>query len=61
MVPRGKVGKYGSQDGMVSDADVCGDGALLPFKDNSVDYLVARHNFEHYDKSDAFLYTRHDT
>jgi ubiquinone/menaquinone biosynthesis C-methylase UbiE len=40
---------------MVSDADICGDGALLPFKDNSVDYLVARHNFEHYEDPRSVL------
>lgn len=55
LVPRGKKGKYGSQSGLVSDADICGDGAHLPCKDNSVDYLVSKHNFEHYAESGIVL------
>jgi SAM-dependent methyltransferase len=45
---KGTPGKYGSQQGQLSSADIVASGEQLPFKEGSLDYLVARHNFEHY-------------
>jgi glycosyltransferase involved in cell wall biosynthesis/SAM-dependent methyltransferase len=45
---KGTPGRHGSQQGQLSAADIVATGEVLPFKDGSLDYLVARHNFEHY-------------
>ncbi len=44
----GTPGLFGNQAGQVSVADVVAFGNILPFKSGSLDYVVARHNFEHY-------------
>ena len=36
-------------------ADVVADGANLPFKDNSVDYIVNSHTLEHIENTEAVL------
>jgi len=41
-------GKYGCEEGHISQADVRANGDSLPFKTGSLDYIVARHNLEHY-------------
>jgi len=46
--PKGKRGSYGNQKGKISEADICASGDNLPFKDNELDYIVAKHNLEHY-------------
>jgi SAM-dependent methyltransferase len=49
LVPRGELGRFGSQRLRPSAADVCASGDAMPmFADESVDYVVARHNLEHY-------------
>jgi len=49
LTPRGTPGKYGSERRQYSDADIClsGDDLNL-FADQVFDYVVARHNLEHY-------------
>jgi SAM-dependent methyltransferase len=44
MVARGET----TFQGAVSDADVKAEGTDLPFDDGHLDYVVARHNIEHY-------------
>jgi SAM-dependent methyltransferase len=49
LVPKGELGRFGSQVLRPSAADVCASGDDMPmFADGSVDYVVARHNLEHY-------------
>jgi SAM-dependent methyltransferase len=49
LVPKGELGRFGSQRLRPSAADVCASGDDMPmFADASVDYVVARHNLEHY-------------
>jgi len=46
--PRGTKGLYGSQQGMISQADVVGDATNLHmFNDGELDFLVGRHILEH--------------
>jgi len=50
IIAKGEKGKYGNQKGMVSNADINTSGDKLKmFKDNSIDFIVAKHNLEHYD------------
>jgi len=50
IIPGGKRGSYGNQKGKISKADICASGDNLPsFKDNELDYIVAKHNLEHYE------------
>lgn len=47
---KGDVGKYGSERRQISEADIVASGDKLSmFADNSLDYVLARHNLEHYD------------
>jgi SAM-dependent methyltransferase len=49
LIPKGELGRFGSQVLRPSAADVCASGDHMPmFADDSVDYVVARHNLEHY-------------
>jgi SAM-dependent methyltransferase len=49
LVPRGELGRFGSQVLRPSAADVTASGDVMPmFADASMDYVVARHNLEHY-------------
>jgi ubiquinone/menaquinone biosynthesis C-methylase UbiE len=48
IVPKGEPGKHGCVKGNVSQADVCASGDDLPFDDGELDFVVARHNLEHY-------------
>jgi SAM-dependent methyltransferase len=49
LIPGGELGRFGSQILRPSAADVCASGDDMPmFADASVDYVVARHNLEHY-------------
>jgi SAM-dependent methyltransferase len=49
LIPRGELGRFGSQILRPSAADVCASGDDMPmFADDSMDYVVARHNLEHY-------------
>ena len=52
---RGDKGKYGNQKGAISQADVQSSGDNLPFKDESFDYVVAKHNLEHYSNPEKTL------
>lgn len=45
---KGQKGQWGNQKGAISEADVCASGDCLPFKDNVFDFIIARHNLEHY-------------
>jgi len=47
LIPRGSVGKTGGQRGVVSQADIAADVTFLPIRDNSIDYIIARHILEH--------------
>lgn len=48
LVPGGSRGRVGNVRGMLSQADVAADGSRLPIRGNTFDYIVARHNLEHY-------------
>ncbi len=49
LVPGGEMGRFGSQILRPSAADVCASGDAMPmFADGSMDFVVARHNLEHY-------------
>lgn len=49
IVPGWSPGAIGSEKGRVSCADVCTSGDHLEmFADGSLDYIIARHNIEHY-------------
>jgi SAM-dependent methyltransferase len=49
LVPKGELGRFGSQMLRPSAADVCASGDEMPmFADSSLDYVIARHNLEHY-------------
>lgn len=49
LTPKGMTGKYGSERRQISEADICTSGDnLYMFSDNVLDYVVARHNLEHY-------------
>ena len=53
--PRGEEGSYGNQKGKVSKANICASGDDLPFKDNELDYIIAKHNLEHYKNPEKTL------
>jgi ubiquinone/menaquinone biosynthesis C-methylase UbiE len=49
IVPRGESGQYGCVKGMPSAADICTSGDNLSlFADGELDFVVSRHNLEHY-------------
>ncbi|MBF0291762.1 MAG: glycosyltransferase [Nitrospinae bacterium] len=49
IIPPGDVGTEASQKGRVSQADILGNGDdLHMFADGELDYVIARHNLEHY-------------
>lgn len=48
ITPKGQKGLWGNQRGVVSESDVCASGDCLPFKSNAFDFIIARHNLEHY-------------
>jgi SAM-dependent methyltransferase len=48
LTPKGKYGQAGNQLFEQSAADVVASGDALPFRDASLDYVIARHNLEHY-------------
>jgi SAM-dependent methyltransferase len=49
VLPKGVRGRYGSVAGKESTADVIASGDnLYYFKNNELDYVVQRHNLEHY-------------
>ncbi|MBI4829311.1 MAG: glycosyltransferase [Nitrospinae bacterium] len=49
LTPQGASGTAGGQKGAVSVADVVGSGDnLTMFADGELDYVIARHNLEHY-------------
>ena len=49
LTPKGEAGKYGSERRQFSNADICASGDnLYMFADGVLDYVVARHNLEHY-------------
>jgi len=49
LTPKGETGKNGSEIRQISQADICTSGDnLYMFADNVLDYVVARHNLEHY-------------
>jgi predicted SAM-dependent methyltransferase len=49
LTPKGQTGKYGSERRQISEADITTSGDnLYMFKDSVLDYVVARHNLEHY-------------
>lgn len=49
IVPKGTKGQYGCIEGMESSADVCASGDnLFVFTDKELDFVVSRHNLEHY-------------
>ena len=46
---KGELGAFGNVKGIASTADIKSSGDNLPmFKDNELDFLVQRHNLEHY-------------
>lgn len=52
IIPKGVQGKYGSEKRMISQADICASGDnLYMFADGVLDYVVSRHNLEHYNDS----------
>ena len=49
IVPKGEKGSAGCVKGKESAADICTSGDdLHMFKDNALDFVIARHNLEHY-------------
>ncbi|MBI5815084.1 MAG: glycosyltransferase [Nitrospinae bacterium] len=49
LIPPGEKGDVASQKGRISQADVTASGDHLPmFADGELDYVIARHNLEHY-------------
>ncbi|MBN1383300.1 MAG: class I SAM-dependent methyltransferase [Elusimicrobia bacterium] len=49
IIPEGEKGKYGCVTGKASTADVCTSGDdLHMFSDGELDFVVSRHNLEHY-------------
>ncbi len=50
IIAPGEKGDVASQKGLVSQADIRASGDKLDmFKDGELDYVIARHNLEHYD------------
>jgi ubiquinone/menaquinone biosynthesis C-methylase UbiE len=53
---KGEKGKYGNQKGEISRADYKSSGDNLKmFKNNELDFLVAKHNLEHYENPEKTL------
>jgi len=49
VIPKGEKGKYGCVTGQVSVADIEASGDdLHMFKDRELDFVISRHNLEHY-------------
>jgi len=49
LVGKGEIGKSGCEKNKISEADFCSNGDdLFMFKNNELDFIVARHNLEHY-------------
>lgn len=49
IVPKGSVGTVGSVTSQISQADICASGDQLSmFSDGELDFVIARHNLEHY-------------
>lgn len=49
LTPGGAAGVHGGQRGVTSGADVIASGDYMPmFGDGTLDYVIARHNLEHY-------------
>jgi glycosyltransferase involved in cell wall biosynthesis/SAM-dependent methyltransferase len=48
LIPGGELGKVGSVAGRASRADLTASGDALCIKTQSLDYVIARHNLEHY-------------
>lgn len=49
ITPKGNIGVFGNQKGQISVADIQASGDnLYMFRDGELDYVVARHNLEHY-------------
>lgn len=48
LTPKGQYGFAGSQLFEASQADIVASGDDLPFKDGELDFVIARHNLEHY-------------
>ncbi|MDO8623474.1 MAG: class I SAM-dependent methyltransferase [archaeon] len=53
---KGEEGKFGSQKGKFSQADFKSEGDNLKmFKNNKLDFIVAKHNLEHYENPEKTL------
>jgi len=51
-IEKGEKGNTGNVRGKISEADICAKGDNLKmFKNNCLDYVVSRHNLEHYRNS----------
>ncbi len=49
IIPKGEKGSAGCMNGEISAADICASGdSLNMFHDGEVDFVIARHNLEHY-------------
>ena len=49
LTPGGETGDVGCVDGQISQADICTSGGdLNMFGDDELDFIVSRHNIEHY-------------
>ncbi len=49
IIPRGEKGRYGCVNGRISVADIHASGdELNMFKDRELDFVISRHNLEHY-------------
>ena len=49
LIGKGKLGRVGCVKGKLSEADICASGdALTMFADGELDFVIARHNLEHY-------------
>lgn len=49
LTPKGKTGKFGSERRQISKADICLSGDnLYIFANNVFDFVVSKHNLEHY-------------
>ncbi len=49
VIPKGEKGKYGCVTGQISVADIEASGDdLRMFKDQELDFVISRHNLEHY-------------
>jgi len=49
IVANGELGKIGCVENKISQADICTSGDdLNMFQDNELDFVIARHNLEHY-------------